>query len=205
MVAEISWSHNIIIIEKCKEENARRFYIGMSKKYGWTKNVLIHHIEGKSFEKFLLGQTNFDKALPEKYKHQAKLAVRDEYNFEFLEISEEHNERELELAIMKNIRKFLMEMGGDFAFIGNQYRLALEEDFSIDILLYHRRLKSLVAIDLKTGKFKPDYAGKMNFYLSVLSLSAWWLTKRVNSPVDTHWMLSTVQLLLSRSLKIILL
>jgi predicted nuclease of restriction endonuclease-like (RecB) superfamily len=169
MVAEISWSHNIIIIEKCKEENTRKFYIGMSKKYGWTKNVLAHHIDGKSFEKFLLGQTNFDKTLPEKYKQQAKLAVRDEYNFEFLEIGEEHNERELELAIMKNIRKFLMEMGGDFAFIGNQYRLALEEDFSVDILLYHRKLKSLVAIDLKTGKFKPDYAGKMSFYLSVLN------------------------------------
>jgi len=168
MVAEISWSHNIIIIEKCKDENARKFYIGMSKKYGWTKNVLVHHIEGKSFEKFLLGQTNFDKTLPEKYKHQAKLAVKDEYNFEFLEISDEHNERELELAIIKNIRKFLLEMGGDFAFIGNQYRLALEEDFCIDILLYHRRLKSLVAIDLKTGKFKPDYAGKMNFYLSAV-------------------------------------
>lgn len=71
----------------------------MTIKYGWTKNVLIHHIEGKSYEKFLLGQTNFDKALPEKYKHQAKLAVKDEYNFEFLEISDEHNERELELAI----------------------------------------------------------------------------------------------------------
>jgi len=111
----------------------------------------------------------WDKTLPEKYKHQAKLAVRDEYNFEFLEISDEHNERELELAIMKNIRKFLMEMGGDFSFIGNQFRLALEEDFSIDILLFHRKLKSLVAIDLKPGKFKPEYAGKMSFYLSVLN------------------------------------
>lgn len=141
----------------------------MSKKYGWTKNVLTHHIEGKSYEKFLLGQTNFDKLLPQKYKHQAKLAVKDEYNFEFLEISEEHNEKELELALMKNIRKFLMEMGGDFAFIANQYRLELEEDFYIDILLYHRRLKSLVAIELKTGKFKPAYAGQMNFYLSVLN------------------------------------
>ncbi len=100
----------------------------------------------------MLGQTNFEKALPGKYKHQAKLAVRDEYNFEFLEISEEHNERELELALMKNIRKFLMEMGGDFAFIGNQYRLALEEYFSIDILLYHRRLKSLVAIRFEDRK-----------------------------------------------------
>lgn len=169
MVAEISWSNNIIIVEKCKDENERKFYTGMAKKYGWTKTVLIHHINGKSFEKFLLGQTNFDKTLPEKYKHQAKLAIRDEYNFEFLEITDEHNERELELAIMKNIRKFLMEMGGDFSFIGNQFRLALEEDFSIDILLFHRRLKSLVAIDLKPGKFKPEYAGKMSFYLSVLN------------------------------------
>ena len=169
LVAEIAWSHNIIIIEKCKDLLQREFYIKMVIKYGWTKAVLIHHINGKSFEKFLLGQTNFDKTLPEKYKHQAKLAVRDEYNFEFLEISDEHNERELELAIMKNIRKFLMEMGGDFSFIGNQFRLALEEDFSIDILLFHRKLKSLVAIDLKPGKFKPEYAGKMSFYLSVLN------------------------------------
>jgi predicted nuclease of restriction endonuclease-like (RecB) superfamily len=169
LVQQIAWSHNIVIMEKCKDLLEREFYIKMVIKYGWTKNVLIHHVEGKSYEKFLLGQTNFDKSLPEKYKHQAKLAVRDEYNFEFLEISEEHNERELELAIMKNMRKFLMEMGGDFAFIGNQYRLELEEDFSIDILLYHRRLKSLVAIDLKTTRFKPDYAGKMNFYLSVLN------------------------------------
>ena len=127
LAGEIGWTHNIVILEKCKDELAREFYMKMTIKYGWTRNVLIHHIEGKSYEQFLLGQTNFDKALPEKYKHQAKLAIKDEYNFEFLEISDEHNERELELAIMKNIRKFLMEMGGDFAFIGNQYRLALEE------------------------------------------------------------------------------
>lgn len=169
LVQQIGWSHNIVIMEKSKDVLAREFYIKMVIKYGWTKNVLIHHVEGKSYEKFLLGQTNFDKTLPEKHRHQARLAVKDEYNFEFLEIGDQHNERELELAILKNMRKFLMEMGGDFAFIGNQYRLELEEDFSIDILLYHRRLKSLVAIDLKTGKFKPDYAGKMNFYLSVLN------------------------------------
>jgi predicted nuclease of restriction endonuclease-like (RecB) superfamily len=136
---------------------------------GWTRNLLIHHIEGKSYEKFLLGQTNFDKALPGKYKAQAKLAVKDEYNFEFLEIGDEHSEKELELSLMKNIRKFLMEMGGDFAFIANQYRLAVEEDYYIDVLLYHRRLKSLVAIEFKKGKFTPEHAGKMNFYLSVLN------------------------------------
>jgi predicted nuclease of restriction endonuclease-like (RecB) superfamily len=170
LVAEIGWSHNILIIEKCKNEPAREFYIVMTKKYGWTKAVLTHHIEGKSYERFLLGQTNFDKTLPAKYRHQAKLAVRDEYNFEFLEIKDEHNERELETAIMRNMRKFLLEMGGDFAFIGNQYRLELDDkDYSIDILLYHRRLKALVAIELKAGSFEPEHAGKMNFYLSVLN------------------------------------
>lgn len=169
LVQQIGWSHNIVIMEKSKDLLEREFYIKMVIKYGWTKNVLIHHMEGKSYQKFLAGQTNFDKALPEKYRHQAKLAVKDEYNFTFLELSEEHSERELELAIMRHMRKFLLEMGGDFAFIANQYRLAVEEDFAIDILLYHRRLKSLVAIDLKTGKFKPEYAGKMNFYLSVLN------------------------------------
>lgn len=169
MVREISWSHNMVIMEKCKDDLEREFYIQMTKKYGWTKNVLIYQIEGKSYEKFLLNQTNFEETVPEKYRHQAKLAVKDEYNFEFLEIAEEHNEKELELALMKNIRKFLSEMGGDFAFIGNQYRLQVgDEDFYIDLLLYHRKLKSLVVIELKAGKFRPEYAGKMNFYLAVL-------------------------------------
>lgn len=169
LVGEISWSHNLVIMSKCKDDLEREFYIQMTKKYGWTKNVLIHQIEGKSYEKFLLNQTNFDKAVPDRYKHQAKLAVKDEYNFDFLEISEDHNEKELELALMKNIRKFLSEMGGDFAFIGNQYRIRVgDEDFYIDLLLYHRKLKSLVVIELKAGKFKPEYAGKMNFYLAVL-------------------------------------
>ncbi|HLZ88346.1 MAG TPA: DUF1016 N-terminal domain-containing protein [Puia sp.] len=93
LVAEIGWSHNMIIIEKCKDELRRKFYTAMTKKYGWTKNVLIHHIEGQSYEKYLLGQTNFDKAVPEKYKHQAKLAIKDEYNFEFLELTDAHAEK----------------------------------------------------------------------------------------------------------------
>jgi predicted nuclease of restriction endonuclease-like (RecB) superfamily len=170
VVAELGWSHNIVIIEKCKNLLKRQFYLEMTKKYGWTKNVLIHHIEGKSYEQYLLGQTNFDKALPEKYKHQAVLAVKDEYNLEFLGLTEKHNEKELELAIMTNMRHFLSEVGGDFAFIGNQFRLEVgEENFYIDILLFHRRLKALVALELKTGSFKPEYAGKMSFYLTVLN------------------------------------
>ncbi|MFL9484539.1 YhcG family protein [Chitinophagaceae bacterium LWZ2-11] len=169
MVQEIGWSHNVLVMEKCKDDLELEFYIKMTIQFGWSKNVLIHQIESKSYEKSLLGQTNFDKTLPLKFKHQAKLAVKDEYNFEFLEVGEEHSEKELELSIMRNMRKFLIELGGDFAFIGNQYKLSLEEEFYIDILLYHRRLKSLVAIELKTGKFKPAYAGQMNFYLSVLN------------------------------------
>ena len=170
LVREISWSHNTVIIDQCKDNLEREYYIRMTKKYGWSKNVLIHHIEGKSYEKYLLNQTNFDEALPEKYRYQAKFAVKDEYNFDFLELGEEHNEKELELALMKNIRMFLSEMGGDFAFIGNQYRLEVDgEDYYLDLLLFHRRLKSLVVIELKTGSFKPEYAGKMNFYLAVLN------------------------------------
>jgi predicted nuclease of restriction endonuclease-like (RecB) superfamily len=168
LVQEISWSHNIIVMEKCKDDLEREFYIKMTKQYGWTKNVLIHQIEGKSYEQFLLNQTNFEKTISNEYKHQAILAVKDEYNFDFVGLSEAHNERELEIGLINNIRKFLSEMGGDFTFIGNQYRLMVgDEEFYIDLLLYHRKLKSLVAIELKTGKFKPEYTGKMNFYLSV--------------------------------------
>ncbi len=169
LVREIGWSHNLVILEKCKNDLEREFYIKMAKKYGWTKNVLIHQVEGKSYERFLLNQTNFDKSLEEKYKHQAKLGVKDSYSFDFLEMAEDYKERDLELGLVKNIRRFLMEMGGDYSFIGNQYRLELDgSEFFIDLLLYHRRLKSLIAIELKTTEFKPEYAGKMQFYLSVL-------------------------------------
>lgn len=170
MVREIGWSHNIQIFEKCKDDLEREFYIQMAKKYGWTKNVLIHQIEGKSYERFLLNQTNFDKALEEKYRHQAKLAVKDSYSFDFLGMSDDYGEREMELQLIKNIRSFLMEMGTDFAFIGNQHKLTVgQEEFFIDILLYHRQLKSLIAIELKTTKFKPEYAGKLQFYLTALN------------------------------------
>ncbi len=170
LVREISWTKNLVIFQKCKNELQRQFYLGMTKKFGWTKNVLIHQIEGKSYENFLINQTNFDKTLVEKYKHQASLAVKDEYNFDFLDLRKDYDERELEIGLINKIREFLAQMGHNFAFIGNQYRLEVdEEEYFIDLLLYHRGLKSLVAIELKVGKFKPEYAGKMNFYLSVLN------------------------------------
>jgi predicted nuclease of restriction endonuclease-like (RecB) superfamily len=169
LVREIGWSHNLAIMEKCKDALEREFYIRMTRKFGWSKNVLIHQIENQTYEKTILGQTNFDQTVPANIRSQAKLAVKDEYTFDFLELADEHKERALESALLAKIEKFLREMGGMFAFIGNQYRLEVKgEEYFIDLLLYHRALKCLVAVELKIGKFIPEYVGKMQFYLALL-------------------------------------
>ncbi|WP_373526338.1 YhcG family protein [Nostoc sp.] len=169
MVAEIGWTHNLAILEKCKDDLEREFYIRMTRNFGWTKNVLIHQIENQTYEKTLLNQTNFDQSISAEIRNQLKLAVKDEYTFDFLELADEHSERQLEESILAKVQPFLQEMGGIFAFIGSQYRLEVDdEEYFIDILLYHRRLKCLVAIELKIGKFLPEYVGKMQFYLAVL-------------------------------------
>ena len=127
LVGEIGWSHNLIIIQRCKDPLEREFYIRMTRKFGWSKNVLIHQIENQSYEKTLLGQTNFDKALTPSQHAQAKLAVKDEYTFDFLEMGEEHSERELERALILRIEDFLRAMGGLFAFVGSQFRLTVDD------------------------------------------------------------------------------
>ena len=170
LVGEISWSKHIVILTKCKEMQQRQFYILSTKKYGWTKDVLINKIEAKTYENYLLGQSNFDMTLPEKIKNQAILALKDEYTFDLVGLSEEHSEYELEQAIIKNIRAFLMEFGPDFAFVGNQYRIEVDgKEYFIDLLLYNRRLQAMIAIELKIGEFLPEYKGKMEFYLNVLN------------------------------------
>jgi predicted nuclease of restriction endonuclease-like (RecB) superfamily len=169
LVAEIGWTHNIVILEKCKDDLEREFYMKMTRKFGWTKNVLIHQIENQTYEKTLLNQTNFDQNISSEIRNQLKLAVKDEYTFDFLELADEHSERQLEQAILAKVKPFLQEMGGIFTFVDSQYRLEVDdEEYFIDILLYHRRLKCLVAIELKIGKFLTEYVGKMQFYLSVL-------------------------------------
>lgn len=170
LVAEISWSKHIVILTKCKETQQRQFYILATKKYGWTKDVLINKIEAKTYENYLLGQSNFDITLPEKIKNQAILALKDEYTFNLIGLAEEHSEYELEQAIIKNIRAFLLEFGPDFSFIGNQYRLEVDgREYFIDLLLYSRRLQAMIALELKIGEFQPEYKGKMEFYLNVLN------------------------------------
>jgi len=169
LVREISWSHNLLILERCSDPLEREFYIRMTKKFGWSKNVLIHQIENQSYEKMLLGQTNFDRTVTPEIRAQAKLVVRDEYIFDFLEMGEAHSERELERALITRIEEFLRALGGLFAFVGSQFRLEVSgKEYFIDLLLYHRRLQCLVAIDLKIGEFEPEFVGKMQFYLAAL-------------------------------------
>lgn len=168
-VGEIGWTHNYIILEKCKDPNERLFYIYQTKNNGWTKNVLIHQIENQTYEKTIINQQNFERTLPEALQKHAILAVKDDYAFDFLELSDKHLESELEQAILNNIRQFLVEMGGDFCFIGSQYILELNsKSYKVDLLLFHRGLQSLVAIDLKINEFEPEHTGKMSFYLSLL-------------------------------------
>ncbi len=180
LAREIGWTHNYIIFEKCKDPNERLFYIHQTKNYGWTKNVLIHQIENQSFQKTVLNQQNFEQQLPPKLHEQAILAVKDDYAFDFLELGDKHSEFQLEQAILNNIRQFLIEMGGDFCFIANQFNIDLNgKDYKIDLLLYHRGLQALVAIDLKIGEFEPEFIGKMSFYLSLLDF-------RVKKPYENN-------------------
>jgi predicted nuclease of restriction endonuclease-like (RecB) superfamily len=170
MVGEIGWTHNTIIFSKCKDNLEREFYIRMTRKFGWTKRVLIHRIENKDYERPLSGQTNFDQTISEEHRNQAKLAVKDEYLFDFLELGDEYSERQLESALIGKVEHFLREMGGMFAFVGSQFKLEVSnKEYFVDLLLYHRALRSLVAIELKIGEFLPEYVGKMQFYLAVLN------------------------------------
>jgi len=169
LVAEISWAKNLLIMERCKDLLEREFYLRATARFGWTKAVLQHQIDNKSYEKYLLNQTSFDATLPAEVQAQAVLAVKDHYTFDFLDLAEEHSERELERSLVKNIRRFLSEMGGAFTFVGNQHRLEVGgREYFIDLLLFHRRLRCLVAIELKIGSFEPEHKGKMEFYLEAL-------------------------------------
>lgn len=169
LVGEISWSKHLIVMSKCSDDQEREFYIRMTSKFGWTKDALTLNIEAGTFRKYLANQTNFDSTVPEEVRSHAKLAIKDEYTFALMGLGEEHSEKELESALVSKVNKFLTEMGGVFTFVGSQYRLEVDgQEYFIDILLYHRHLRCLVAVELKVGEFMPEYIGKMQFYLAAL-------------------------------------
>lgn len=169
LVREINWSCNILIFEKCKDTDERYFYINMVKRNNWSKRVLVHQIEQNAYEKFLINQNNFETSEMTTQKSELGIILKDEYTFDFADLGKEYTEHELEIELIRNVREFLSELGSAFSFIGNQYRLEVGgQDYFIDLLLFHRQLKSLVAIELKVGAFTPEYAGKMQFYLAAL-------------------------------------
>lgn len=170
LAAEIAWTKNTLILDRCQNSMQREFYLRATARFGWTRRVLEHQIDNQTYEKYLLNQTSFDNALPQAIAAQAKQAVKDHYTFDFLELSDAHEERELEAALIANVQRFLTEMGPHFTFVGSQYRLNVEgNDYYIDLLLYHRALKSLIAVELKIGEFQPEHKGKMEFYLVALN------------------------------------
>ena len=170
LVREIGWTHNVLIFEKCKSTAERLYYLTQTCANSWTKAVLEQQICARAYDNTVLAQHNFAQPLAPAQLPAATLALRGEYTFCFLGLAAEHAEHELEQALPGSVRRFLVEMGGDFAFVGNQYRPALAGlGYFIDLLLFHRGLQCLVAPELKVTEFKPECATKLNFYLSLLN------------------------------------
>jgi predicted nuclease of restriction endonuclease-like (RecB) superfamily len=173
LVGEIPWGHNLLIMSKTKDPAAREYYLKSVIEFGWSRNILLNQIKGKAHERHRLApkQHNFPETLPEHLAEQANDALKDVYVLDFLGIAKPVLENELERRMVEKIRDVMLELGYGFSFIGNQYRVTLKDkEYFIDLLFYHRKLKSLVAVEIKIGSFKPEYAGKMNFYLNLLDV-----------------------------------
>ena len=168
-VAEIPWAHHVVLLEKLKVSEERQWYARAAIEHGWSRNVLVHQIEGGLHRRLGKAVTNFQRVLPAPQSDLAQGSLKDPYLFDFLSLGSEAHERDLERALLAHVRKFLLELGSGFALVGSQYHLEVGgEDFYIDILFYHLELRCYVVIDLKSGPFQPEHAGKMSFYLSAV-------------------------------------
>ena len=172
LLSKVPWGQHVVILDKANNLASRLFYLRATAQYGWTRNVLHHMIAARTFEHSQAeGKAhNFEAALPEDLAEQAEEALRSSYSVDFLGLRGKYKERELESRMVERVRQFMLQLGYGFCFIDRQYRLMVgESEFFIDLLFYHRFLKALVAIELKAGPFKPEHAGKMDFYLNVLN------------------------------------
>lgn len=171
VVAQIPWGHNIVLLDKVTDMDERKWYIKKSAENGWSRNVLVHQIENKLYQRQVLANkvTNFEHRLPSPQSELAMQTMKDPYIFDFIPFREDILERDIEQALVRDVTKLLLELGTGFAFLGNQYHLNVGgDDFYIDLLFYNLNLRCYVVIELKTGDFKPEYAGQLNFYLSVV-------------------------------------
>lgn len=165
----IPWWHNVVIVSKCKTIKKAIFYIQKTIENNWSRSVLTHQIESGLYERQGKAMTNFIKTLPTPQSDLAQQIIKDPYNFEFLTLTEDYNERELEQNLIQHITKFLLELGAGFAYMGKQVTIQVgERDFFLDLLFYHTRLHCHVVIELKTVDFEPEHAGKLNFYIKAV-------------------------------------
>ncbi|MEI6415803.1 MAG: PDDEXK nuclease domain-containing protein [Pseudomonadota bacterium] len=168
-IAQLSWAHNVILIQKLKHLPTRIWYARQTLEQGWSRDTLSVQIKNRAHERQGAAVTNFATTLPEVHASLAKDLLKDPYLFDFLTMEEPFHERELETSLLSHIQKFLLELGRGFAFVGRQYRLEVSDrEFYLDLLFYHLHLRCFVVVDLKKGEFKPEHAGKMNFYCSVV-------------------------------------
>lgn len=169
VAGQIPWFHNCTILDKLKTEAERLWYARAVIQHGWSRNVLVLQIESDLYRRQGKAQTNFGRTLPAPQSDVAQQILKDPYNFDFLTLTQDANEREVETGLIEHIQKFLLELGAGFAFVGRQYPLEVAGDeYRIDLLFYHLKLRCFVVIDLKAGAFKPEYTGKMNFYLAAI-------------------------------------
>ena len=169
LVAQIPWAHNIILIQKIKDRELRYWYIQKILEHGWSRNILSEMIKSDIHQRERKLVSNFKEILPSYESDLVQQSFKDPYLFDFLTIEKPFRERELELNLIKHMEKFLIELGSGFAFVGRQYKLEVgDDDFYIDLLFYHLKLRCYVVVELKTGKFKPEYSGQVNFYCSAI-------------------------------------
>ena len=170
VVGQIPWGHNVLIINRCDRVEEALFYARKTVENGWSRNILETQLESNLYKRSGKMFNNFAATLPAPQAELARETLKNPYNFDFLTIGEKAKERDLEQALADHIQRFLLELGQGFAFMGRQFSLEVEgEHFYIDLLFYHTRLRCYVVVELKTTEFKPEYAGKLNFYLNVVN------------------------------------
>jgi predicted nuclease of restriction endonuclease-like (RecB) superfamily len=169
VVAQIPWGHNVRLLDRVKDPEARRWYLRQTLAAGWSRAVLVHQIDTDLYGRQGRALTNFARTLPAPQSDLAREVLKDPYTFDFLALGPEAQERDLERGLLAHLREFLLELGVGFAFVGSQYHLEVGgQDYYLDLLFYHLRLRCFVALELKVGEFEPEFAGKMNFYLSAV-------------------------------------
>jgi predicted nuclease of restriction endonuclease-like (RecB) superfamily len=169
LVAQIPWGHNVRLLDYVKSPVERRWYAEQTIENGWSRNVLILQIESRLYHRQGKAISNFQSALPQPQSDLAQQMLKDPYNFDFLTLDEDARERDIERGLLDHLRQFLLELGSGFAFVGSQVPLEVGgEDYHLDLLFYHLKLRSFIVVELKVGTFRPDYVGKMNFYLSAV-------------------------------------